>query len=288
MKISTNCPACNSKEIEKKPAVLMPFIADRAFGWKPLTIEKSMGLRTIETGNACSVCNSCFCKDCSFLFCDIRFDEDEIARLYNDYRGTEYIRLRESYEKGYSNRNEYLENQIHYLHKVDEYILSFVEEPKRMLDWGGDEGKNTPLTKTSSIIDIFEVSDKDECKLNPRFSLVGPKDDLVDKYDLIVAMHVFEHVSYPLKDLLKLVTFTKKGGYIYVEVPLENIVQFRGENDDILQKKHHWHEHINFYNYRSLLSMAKRCGLEVLDVSSLDASDSYRDFKVQRFIARKI
>ena len=64
----------------------MPFISHRAFNWRPVVIDETWGLNSIKKGNAYSLCNSLFCKRCGFLFLDIRFSDDELSRLYENYR----------------------------------------------------------------------------------------------------------------------------------------------------------------------------------------------------------
>ena len=160
MKIARLCPACNSEKLKKKSAVLMPFIADRVFGWEPMLINEELGFKTLDFGTSYSVCNSCFCENCSFLFSDIRFDEEEVINLYDDYRGDKYIQLREKYEPGYESHNKYLSNEIHYIREIESYILSHIDTPKIMLDWGGDEGLNTPFKEKETVIDIYDVSNK--------------------------------------------------------------------------------------------------------------------------------
>ncbi len=287
MKISRSCPICEGKNLQKKSAVLMPFIADRVFDWKPMEISDSLGFKTLNSGTSYSVCNSCFCENCSFLFSDIRFDEEEVINLYDEYRGKKYTKQRDKYEPGYEAHNKYLSNEIHYMEEVERYILSHIDLPERMLDWGGDEGVNTPFKEKETVIDIYDVSNKKVNGSSKRFNFVNSTHNLSGKYDLLVAMHVFEHLSYPIESLKDILNFLRPGGVIYIEVPLEKIINFKDTKIDVLNKKRHWHEHINFYNYYSLEALAKQAKLKIIDISDFDASDNYREFKIQRLLAFK-
>jgi len=90
--------------------MLMPFVAERVFGWLPANIDSTWGLRDVGSGMAYSVCNTLKCDACELLFLDIRFDDDEMNRLYSGYRESDYNRMREKYEPGYTERNTWRES----------------------------------------------------------------------------------------------------------------------------------------------------------------------------------
>ena len=85
--IATQCICCGNKKLKNSPAILMPFISSRVFGWDPVLIDNSWGLNTIKDGNAYAICKSLYCTICNFLFLDIRFSDSELRNLYFDYRG---------------------------------------------------------------------------------------------------------------------------------------------------------------------------------------------------------
>ena len=95
-RVAKTCVCCVNSSLNKSPAIVMPFVAHRAFGWAPVTIDDSWGLKTIKSGTAYTVCNTLFCPDCGFLFLDMRFSEEELAGLYDGYRNAEYTDLRET------------------------------------------------------------------------------------------------------------------------------------------------------------------------------------------------
>ena len=51
-RIATQCVCCGGTRLKSAPAVLMPFISHRAFGWEPVVIDESWGLKTIRSGTA--------------------------------------------------------------------------------------------------------------------------------------------------------------------------------------------------------------------------------------------
>ena len=91
MLITTCCPVCGSSKLSKTPAVVMPFISYRIFGWKPLVISDESGMRSLENGSSYQLCATTYCEECTLVFCDVRFDDGEMGRLYKDYREEEYV-----------------------------------------------------------------------------------------------------------------------------------------------------------------------------------------------------
>jgi len=266
-RIATQCVCCGSEILKSSPAVLMPFVAHRTFGWKPAVIDESWGLGTIKDGNAYSICKSLFCNYCGFLFLDIRFSDEELSNLYRDYRGVEYNDLREYYEPGYTKRNENLNAGISYIDDIENFLRPHLSFPITILDWGGDTGKNTPFKRNNECLDIYDISNKDVIK---GAKIVSKAVAQSKKYKLIVCSNVLEHAPYP-SDLLSDITKTmEKESVLYIEVPLENVVM--SNKGDLHLHKKHWHEHINFYSENSLRLLVQNVGLEVVDLKRLQAT----------------
>lgn len=268
-RVATECVCCGSKSLKKSPAILMPFVADRVFGWKPVEIDDSWGLKTIKNGSAYSICNSLYCSDCGFLFLDIRFSEAELNSLYDGYRGQRYTELRESYEPGYKTRNDSLNAGINYISDIEAFLSPYVSFPIRLLDWGGDTGKNTPFKANNNLFHIFDIGSKpvvEGAKVVDRDTILSTK------YDLIICSNVLEHVPYPPELILDMKTAMGQDTVLYIEVPLEDIVRVSEPCADLSRIKKHWHEHINFYSENSLLQMLSRCELEVVALRILNAS----------------
>lgn len=262
MEIATRCVCCNSERLMKSPAVLMPFVAERALGWVPHEIDPS--LKTLKPGMAYTTCNSLYCLDCFHLFCDIRFSNDEMESLYNDYRGEEYTTLREKYEPGYKHRNDHLKEGYNYLGKVEEFISPHLKEKPKILDWGGGIGKNTPFKKTAKSIEIFDISQK----------LGTPKRN---DYDLVVCANVLEHVPYPITTLRFITWYMAKDSLLYIELPKETLVKENIYLEGIYRKKKHWHEHINFFNEKSIGHMLDTVGFKIVAFKDLSITGESTD-----------
>jgi len=269
-RIAEFCVVCESAHLIKSPAILMPFVADRVFDWKPVVVDAEWGLRTISPGMAYSICNSLLCGRCKHLFLDIRFDEKEMNRLYKDYRDEGYVSLRETYEPGYRLRNNTLATGYQYLDKVERFLEPLLNFPVSILDWGGDTGKNTPFKDKSSLVHVYDISQKKP--VSNGVKSVSSKNLL--KYDLVVCSNVLEHVPYPREVLLKIKASLTKTSLLYVEVPFEELVRTSKSLSAAHALKRHWHEHINFFNEGSLAELLGKSGLEILSMGILDVSSS--------------
>jgi len=258
-RLASSCVCCGSADLAVSPAILMPFIADRAFGWRPVVIDDSWGLNTIQSGNAYSICKTMRCRRCEHLFCDIRFSEEEMENIYTGYREEAYVRLREFYEPGYRGRNDALTVAVSYKQQIEEFLSPFVSDPLTILDWGGDTGVNTPFEKRRANLDIFDISGK---AVGGDARVVTREQATSSKYGLIVCSQILEHIPCPSDVLLTVRQAMDAESILYIEVPFEEVM--RMDLKDREKVKRHWHEHINFYSMQSLQSLLHNCSLKIL------------------------
>lgn len=254
------CPCCDSVDLEANPAVLMPFVADRALDLPPALIDESWGLKTIPQGMAHVLCKSMLCKSCGFLFLDLRFDDEQMARLYSGYRGHEYNALREKYEPGYSARNEALLAGCGYVDKIEAFVSPWLPGgPLSVIDWGGDTGVNTPFRGKADKVDVYDIS---SAPLLPGVRRVDKQGAMSGQYALLVSSMVLEHLPHPLAAAREMADSMREDAVLYVEVPFEIIMDPPPAGS--LAKKRHWHEHINFFSPEALKSLMESAGLTVL------------------------
>jgi hypothetical protein len=263
-RIASWCVCCGSPNLLRSPAVLMPFVAHRVFNWAPVTIDESWGLQTIPSGKAYSVCNTLYCEACGFVFLDIRFSEAELSRLYAQYRGEDYTSLRDHYEPGYRIRNIGLNTGIKYISEIEEFLMPHIKLPVKMLDWGGDVGKNTPFKGCNEVFDIYDISDKVPIA-GARY--VSTSQARSGHYDLIICSNVLEHVPYPGDLLDDMRDCMDPRTILYLEVPLEDCMMNPFEG--FYRKKRHWHEHINFFSEIALRKLVAGCGLSIVGYNVL-------------------
>lgn len=283
-RIARQCICCGGADLKKSPAVLMPFVAKRVFDHEPVLITPEWGLRDLQPGIAYSVCKSLQCARCGVLFLDIRFSDEEMASLYAGYRDEEYTRLREFYEPGYRKISEFYYDRSNYISTIEEFLSPRVPVAPALLDWGGDNGVNTPLKETARTVHIYDISNK------PAIAGVQAVDLATircTKYDLIVCSQVLEHVPYPKDILGEIVSVMNRDTLLYLEVPYEELMRTHAGSRDIYSAKHHWHEHINFFSEESLLALLEQAGLQVVEMQFIEISLEWRDSCVTSVLCRR-
>jgi hypothetical protein len=263
-RLARSCVCCGSDDLAASPAILMPFVAHRAFGWAPVEIDESWGLQTIRNGMAYSICKTLRCRNCSHLFCDVRFSDEEMRALYSGYREEAYVGLRDHYEPGYRKRNADLVETVSYKADIEAFLAPHLRDPLTILDWGGDTGSNTPCEERRVSLDIFDISGKDVVAGARAVTL---EQAVESKYGLVVCGQVLEHTPYPSDLLIEIRKAMNAHSVLYIEVPFEKIMQ-SGESE-VETIKRHWHEHINFYSRASLIALLETMGFAILDQNVL-------------------
>lgn len=282
--IASACVCCGGKHLEKSPAILMPFVAHRAFGWSPVTIDASWGLQTVPDGHVYSLCNSLLCLDCGLVFLDIRFDDDALSRLYANYRGEEYTRLRDTYEPGYRVRNNGLQHGITYLGEVEEFLRPLLPKTLHVLDWGGDTGINTPFKDKDNCIHVFDIS---EVTPIPGIVHVTFEEALTHRYDLVVCSNVLEHTPHPQATLSEISQVMDENTVLYLEIPHEVHTRAHPSGTERLRTKRHWHEHVNFFTDQSVQALVESSGFEVIQFEDHKIHSAASEFH-QFFVACKL
>jgi SAM-dependent methyltransferase len=262
----------------------MPFVAHRVFGWGPARIDAGWGLRDLEPGMAYAVCNSLICRECGMLFLDMRFDDDEMASLYDDYRGEAYTAARESFEPGYRARNALLLDGSKYIAAVEAFLAPHLStSTPRILDWGGDTGVNTPFARSAECHHVYDISSRplvESARAVSRDEFQGAR------YDLIVFSNVLEHVPTPRTTLAEIAAAMHPGALLYLEVPQEEIVRSVPDPDERLRRKKHWHEHINFFTRAALDAAFAQAGLHILECRTHEIEAAGRKSHVFSIAAR--
>ena len=261
MKIARRCICCDSGRLASRPAILMPFIANRVFGWEPVSIDASWGMRDLPQGAAQGVCRTLMCEECGILFLDMRFDDEEMAALYDDYRGPAYTVTRERFEPGYAARNTLFDDGADYGAQAEALLAPLLPARPRVLDWGGDSGVNTPFRGRAAQHDIYDISGR---PVIDGARAVDHAAARANRYDLIACCHVIEHVSYPFDILRDMADTMRDDTLLYLEVPFEDVVRLNDEPARRLELKRHWHEHINFYSAEAVDALLRRAGLSVV------------------------
>lgn len=265
------CPICDKLCKIFNHAVISPFIFHRLTGYGYLKIYKNWNLKDFVTGNSYYPCESVFCKSCDFLFSGLRFNQNQMKKIYNNYRGKAYNKDRLLYEKDYKKKISVLSARYSYISEIEKFILKTTNQlPQKILDYGGDSGKNTPFKDRVKSFDIYDISEVKTIKKANKISIIKRK----KKYDLAVCAHVIEHTP----DLLSFFKKLRKkinSKYFYFEVPYENImIKIHRNGMSYNKEKKFWHEHVNFFSIKSLKNLIKFSGFKIVKVDSKKISKS--------------
>lgn len=282
MKIAKRCICCDGVRLRANPAVLMPFLAHRIFGWESTEITAAWNMRDLAEGRAYSLCNTLACDACGAIFLDMRFDEEEMGALYRGYREAEYCAMRERFEPGYALRNDILEDGSPYIARIEDILTPYVVPRPRLLDWGGDTGLNTPFRASATLHHVYDISDKPVVAGAARVGLERARSG---GYDLVVSAHVLEHVAYPVELLREMAATMTAETILYLEFPHEDLMR-RPDFERRAGAKRHWHEHVNFFSEAGVTAMTARAGLDLIECRSHPVSAGGRPAQVFSVIAR--
>jgi len=187
-----------------------------------------------------------FCPKCTHIQLTHSVDPDRLFKNYLYVSGTTQT-LRDYFEwfvtfcKSYSSGNKVLDIACN-----DGTQLDFFKA-KGYQTYGIDPAEN--LHKLSSknhqvVCDYFTEDSIDKLKI---------------KFDIITAQNVFAHNTYPQNFLKICKENLNDDGCIFIQTSQADMV-FNNQFDTI------YHEHISFFSVKSFCTLAKKVGLNVIDV----------------------
>ena len=300
------CRNCGSNNILriKNGAYLAPFFAERVFGIK-IETKRGKKLKLIESiifkltglalqGSTSLTTDSIICKNCTFLSTYLEIPEELLTSLYVDYRTSTYNQDRDRHEPGYSQtiaphvgslleavkRN--LSLNLYFKDLENKGIVTLANS-KKILDWGGADGRFLPDFPIATENYVFEVSD---CSPVPGVERMEATPDR-PVFDYIQIAHVLEHISNPASFIKKPLANLAPGGILYLEVPMEVEPSCLLEQVETHKFPFCVHEHINKYTPKSLENLALSNGLKVLDTRLDFVELAYAKVDVIRLVATK-
>jgi 2-polyprenyl-3-methyl-5-hydroxy-6-metoxy-1,4-benzoquinol methylase len=190
-----------------------------------------------------------YCKDCTHLQLSHVVHPDYLFKNYLYVSGTSKT-LREYFDWF----AEFVSNAI------------TIPETNNILDIACNDGSQLNSFKKLGYntygIDpaenLFELSSKEHTVICDYLTKENVKSFGV-KFDAIVAQNVFAHNDYPEQFLLACKEVLSDKGYMFIQTSQANMVM-NNEFDTI------YHEHISFFSAKSLCTLAKRCGFNVIDI----------------------
>jgi hypothetical protein len=294
------CPCCASRDLQKWPAIVSPFIAVYACETEP------------------GRCNLCECMSCSFRFFDSRLADADVQRLYAAYREVGYFEARHSYEFWYSKAvNDGIGSDAAEITSRQQNLAAILGERSRsistVLDYGGDRGQFIPEGVGTERY-VYELSSAEPAKGVVRLTSVEGT-----RFDFVMLAHVLEHCSEPKQILEALKPLGHEKTLFYFEVPFERpSLGWAGKGrwqeryleallpaEPLLQLVDLYStiaritldlvpplgllkcsEHLNFFNERSLQKLLNSAGFELLDSGVAPVTSCGRVSKILHGLAR--
>jgi len=263
----SNCVVCEGPIRHLKRALVAPFLAARIWSRKPFCVDL-VG-----------------CDSCGFVFYNPRPDDTELAREYVGYRSDEYFRMRRSFEPWYTEKfNADLASPQHYASRRDKLAPIFQQRLRgriirRVLDHGGDHGDLMLGLFGDAELFLYDISGA-----APAPGVKSVSDPASCRPDLIINSNVLEHVGFPARLVSQIFDSAPAGALVFLETPCENALGLPRILRRIAQiplmittqprlaahllqpaTLYMMHEHINYYTERSLTTLMRNCGGNVLD-----------------------
>ena len=137
----------------------------------------------------------------------------------------------------------------------------------KLLDIGSNDGsflekfKNTDWNTigVDPAINLIVESHSKGVATIPSFFNSRISDVLANNFDVIVAMNVFAHTKEPLEILKCIELCLSSSGTAYIQTSQANMFEY-GQFDTV------YHEHISFFNVRSMKALLARTNLTLIDV----------------------
>jgi SAM-dependent methyltransferase len=202
-----DCPICGTEAQAIAHGLVAPFISTLS----SLPLGEQTTLRV--------------CHSCDLVFFDSRYGDEELASLYGDYRGSQYLALRHRWEPWYSrNVNDACAPDADLVSERHAFMMRILDDANMnhqlacVVDFGGDEGQFFPRIPIERRV----VCDLSKRELPAGIEHIATMSELGDvKPDLVIVAHVLEHLPDPAGPLREIRRAIGDEGIIYVEVPLD-------------------------------------------------------------------
>jgi hypothetical protein len=209
------------------------------------------------------------CEHCSFIQTSVPFHDDDIMRLYVDYRSPSYHQQRIQYEPEYAAIAAAVGYDPVEVRTRTAALTAFLRkelrttDPITILDYGGSDGRFIPDIPGSKF--VYEISNVDPV---PGVTRIQSESEL-GTYSLVLLAHVTEHVPHPLNLVRELNAYIEPGGHLYVETPQEMSDQQRDELRSAAARFDlPIHEHINSYCVPAVAALLEAAGFTIVAIES--------------------
>lgn len=149
-----------------------------------------------------------------------------------------------------------------------DWFAKFVVEngnPNTILDIGCNDGSQLDAFKRYGVLtfgvdpaeNLYQISSKNHHVYCGYFD--RNYSEMVDKLDAVICQNAFAHNYNQLEFITNMGRVVSDDGYIYITTSQADMI-LNGEFDTI------YHEHLSFYNIRSMNELCKRAGLNLIEV----------------------
>jgi hypothetical protein len=266
----SRCVVCDGEIRKLRSAMVCPFLAKRIWNRSPFCVDIAR------------------CDACGFMFYNPRLEDAEAARLYAGYRSEEYQRMRQTSEPWYTvSFNAELGSQAAYERRRP--VLAAIlrqhigkREIRRVLDYGGDRGDLVRGLVDGAAAFVYDISGVPAVD-----GVTAISDPAECKADLVINSNVLEHAGFPRRLVADIVKAAPPGGMVYLEVPRESPFGIARIFRRVAQigivaimrpalarhmvrpaSLYLMHEHINYFSERSLATLMRAGGCEVMGTGS--------------------
>jgi 2-polyprenyl-3-methyl-5-hydroxy-6-metoxy-1,4-benzoquinol methylase len=163
------------------------------------------------------------CLNCGTRHFDIEVTDDQLGRLYADYRGASYFKQRHDFEPWYTRSiNDGIggQEEMRKRRAILNDALADAGVPntfQSVLDHGGDRGQLlSDLQATRKA--VYEISG---VPTEAGVESISERDMRESSWDLILSCHVLEHLTNPAAYLRDLVSLGDVNTMYFIEVPNE-------------------------------------------------------------------
>jgi SAM-dependent methyltransferase len=209
------------------------------------------------------------CEHCSFIQTSVPFHDDDIMRLYVDYRSHSYHQQRVQYEPEYAAIAAAVGHDPVEVSTRTAALAAFLRkelrttDPMTILDYGGSDGRFIPDIPGSKF--VYEISNSDPV---PGVTRIKSESEL-GTYSLVLLAHVTEHVPHPLNLVRKLSAYVEPGGHLYIETPQEIPDPQRDElRNGAPRFEIPIHEHINSYCVPAVAALLEAASFTIVAIES--------------------
>lgn len=240
-------------------------------------------------------CNICGSSDYRILFKEHEAQLHRIVKCTNC--GLLYANPQNINSESYSDRVEsaepLTENDSHIIkanNSIRDYkgVLEFINKEKpgkgRLLEVGAHAGVFLNYVRADGwdVVGVEPIKQfaeyaKDHFKLDVMQTTIESSDINDDSFDVVIMMHLIEHINDPASMLTTINRILKPGGMLVVETPTYDTLMFKilGRRERSLSCD----QHLYFYTLETLERLLTKCGFEVIKQEKVG-----RTLSIDRFL----